>query len=118
MEYLVDHLNSFGITEIMTNLHYRPQDVISHFGGRLLYLYEKRLLGEEGTLRMATPWLNDYTVIMNGDTLTNLNILEMFRMAKGSPIRHMDKGIYAGTRIIKPYYSQGKEYLYENPSAK
>ena len=118
MEYLIEHLNSFGITEIMTNLHYRPQDVISHFGGRLIYLYEKRLLGEEGTLRAASPWFDNYTIVMNGDTLTNINISEMVRMARGNAVKYMDGEIYAGTRIIRSYYSLGKEFLYQDPRAK
>ena len=103
LQHLVEYLNSFGIYEIIVNLHHRPMDIVKHFGSKLFYFYEPKLLGEEGTLNAIAGWLNDYTVVMNGDTLTNINILDMFRIARGENIRFMVDGIYAGTRIIKPF---------------
>jgi len=118
LQYLVEHLNRFGITEIMINLHYRPMDIVKYFGNKFVYFYERRLLGEEGTLKAISPWLNDYTVVMNGDTLTNIDIISMFKMSDGESLKHMDGEIYTGTRIIKPYYSQTKEFLYHNKDVK
>lgn len=118
LQYLVEHLNKFGITEIMVNLHYRPMEIIKHFGSRLIYSYEPRLLGEEGTLKAVSPWFNDYTVVMNGDTLTNINILSMFDISGGESLRCTENGVYTGTRIIRPYYQQTRDYSYQNPDTK
>ena|SRR3990167_103052 len=117
LEHLVDHLNHFGIYEIIVNLHYLPEVIMKHFGERLLYSYEPKLLGEEGTIISLSRWIeNDFCVVMNGDTLTNLNINEMFRLSQGKNVKWMDKEVYAGTRIITPLYLLGNRdsSLYQN----
>jgi len=109
LEHLVEHLNHFGIYEIIVNLHYLPEVIMKHFGDRLLYSYDPKLLGEEGTIVSLSRWIErDYCVVMNGDTLTNLNINEMFRLSQGGNIKWMDGKTYAGTRIITPFYLLGK----------
>jgi len=74
LEHLVDHLNSFGITEIIVNLHHKPEKIYKYFGTRLLYFYEPKLLGEEETERRLKEWLGDKYIVMNGDTLTDIDI--------------------------------------------
>ncbi len=77
LERLVDHLNNYGITEIIVNLHYKPQAIYKYFGTRLLYFYEPKLLGEEETEKQLHSWLGTDYIIANGDTLTDLNINEL-----------------------------------------
>jgi NDP-sugar pyrophosphorylase family protein len=108
LEHLVFHLYKFGITQIMVNLHYKPKVIMDYFQTRLLYSYEPKLLGEEGTIQSLKHWLiNDYTVIMNGDTLTDIDIIQMFRWSGGKNIRSMESKIYTGTKIISPNYFIG-----------
>ena len=108
LEHLIFHLSKFGITQVMVNLHYKPEVIMKYFGTRLLYSYEPTLLGEEGTIRSLQRWMfNDYTVVMNGDTLTDININDMFRLSMGKNIKSMDGNIYTGTRIISPQYFFG-----------
>jgi len=108
LEHLVFHLYKFGISQIMVNLHYKPEVIMEYFGPRLLYSYEKKLLGEEGTITSLQNWLsNDYTVIMNGDTLTDVDIIDMFRWSQGKNIKSMAGEIYTGCKIIGPQYFMG-----------
>jgi len=110
LEHLIFHLSKFGINEIMVNLHYKPEKIMNYFGTRLLYSYEPQLLGEQSTIRSLARWLwKDYTVVMNGDTLTDINITEMFRLSGGHNIKHMDGKIYTGTKILSPAYFMGDQ---------
>ena len=107
LEHLVDHLNKFGITEIIVNLHYKPEVIMNYFGTRLLYFYEPRLLGEEGTLKALRPWFGkDCFVCMNGDTLTDVNFQVLLEITKIEGMTQefwdKEKEVYAGTRILHP----------------
>ena len=79
---------------------------------RVVYMYEPKLLGEEGTINklisLVPAVVNEYLVVINGDTLTHLDLSLMFRLSNGKSIRHMDKGVYAGVKILSPDYLQGK----------
>lgn len=117
LEHLADHLNKYGIYEIIVNLHYLPEKIMSYFGERFIYSYEPKLLGEEGTIISLNKWIEkDFCVVMNGDTLTNLNLNEMFMMSKGRNVKFMDGEVYAGTRIITPFHLLGnkKSAEYQN----
>lgn len=108
LEHLVDHLNRFGVRDIVVNLHYQPLKIMKHFGVRLKYTYEPILLGEELTVGSLKDWIaGEFLVVVNGDTLTNLNITRMFRLGGGRNVRFVDKGIYAGVKILGPNYYYG-----------
>ena len=110
LEHIVDHLNSYGITEIIVNTHYLPEKIYKHFGTRLLYSYEPELLGEEKTILSLKDWLGDRFIVCNGDTLTDVNLYKMMRFYPSC--RYMDGDVYAGTEIIhfnttpKKYYQE------------
>lgn len=108
LEHLVDYLNSWNVEKIIVNTHHKPLKIMEYFGTRLVYSYEPKLLGEEGTILSLKNWLmDDYTVVMNGDTLTNLNLAEMLKTSGGRNVRSMDGDIYTGTMIISPSYFEG-----------
>lgn len=103
LERLIDHLYSFGINDIVVNVRHKHNQIIKHFGTRLLYFYEPSLLGEQGTLNVLRPWLkDDYTILMNGDTLTNLDILDLVDRSHGQNVVAMDGNTPMGTKIIAP----------------
>jgi len=108
LEHLVDHLNSFGITEIIVNLHHLPEKIYQHFGTRLLYFYEPKLLGEERTERELQNWLGESYIVMNGDTLTDVDIGKMIVLSSNeeAEILSVDDGVYTGTRVGRKW--QGK----------
>lgn len=105
IDRIVDWLWQYGINDIIINLHYKPHKFIKHFGNRALYFYEPKLLGEEGTIYSLRHWIgNDYCLVINGDTLTNLDLNIMLDMTKGRNTKYMDGKVYAGYRIIPPGY--------------
>ena len=117
LEHIADYLNKYGIYEIIVNLHYLPEKIMNYFGTRFVYSYEPQLLGEEGTIVSLNQWIEkDYCLVVNGDTLTNLDINEMFKMSNGRNVKFMDGETYAGTRIITPFYLLGdkKSSSYQN----
>jgi len=105
LEHLVDHLNKYGITEIIVNLHYKPEVIMNYFGTRLLYFYEPKLLGELGTMWALRDWLNDdYWILQNGDTLNEVDIGMMKEKSQGlnciTEARDWNrKEVYMGTRV-------------------
>jgi len=108
LQHLVNYLHSYGIFEIVVNVHYKPEKIMGYFGSSLLYLYEPVLLGEVGTIDALAHWFkDDYTVVMNGDTLTTLNLTEMFTFSGGKNVKSMDGEVYTGTKILSPDYFSG-----------
>jgi len=105
LEHLVDHLNSFGITEIIVNLHHKPEKIYKYFGTRLLYFYEPKLLGAEKTeLELASgywlaPSYEDCSyIVLNGDTLTDIDINLMTK--DYSSVDSYDNGVYTGAKYV------------------
>ena len=121
LEYLVERLEVYGVNPIIVNTHHYPLKIMEHFGDRCLYTYEPKLLGEKGTIESLKHFLKrDFAIIMNGDTLTDLNLNTMFMMSKGKNIRYMDGDVYAGTKIINPeYFDNAPTFVnYQDASAK
>lgn len=101
LEHIVDKLSKVGITDIIINVHKNGDKIMQHFGTRLLYLYEPTLLGAEGTQKVLRNWLGDEYLVINGDTITNLD-LKWFLSLEGS-VRYVDAITthYAGTTLIR-----------------
>ncbi len=108
LEYIVDNFNKYGVTEIMVNVSYKPTQIMRHFGTRLVYLYEPEPLGELRTLRNAWNWLKkDVILAANGDTLTNVNIYDMYWehcRERAAMTAFMDGDVCAGTWLFSPAY--------------
>lgn len=101
LEHLVNHLNKHGITEIIVNVHKNYNKIFKYFGTRLLYLYEPTLLGEMGTINMVRGWLGTEFILMNGDTLTNVDITKMIdRAFSHQPAKFVKNGRYSGTMFF------------------
>jgi NDP-sugar pyrophosphorylase family protein len=116
LEYIINSLEYFGVNNLMINVHNKPEVFIKHFGKKILYFYESELLGEKKTLERINElypyFTNDFLLIRNGDTITNLDVLDMFRKSNGKSIRHVDKnGVYAGTSILAPDYFKGNKKM-------
>jgi NDP-sugar pyrophosphorylase family protein len=102
-----------GITDLVLNLHHRPESITasvgdgSDMGARVRYTWEQPVLGSAGGPRRALPLLVDGAaqstgtsssaietfVIVNGDTLTNVDLAAMSR-------RHAESGALVTMALI------------------
>lgn len=78
---ILERLRAQDIRNAVLNLHHRPEDVAaavgdaSDLGLRVRYSWEPRLLGSAGGVRRALPLLDaEHLVIINGDSLTDLDV--------------------------------------------
>ena len=113
LEHLADYLNDYGINEIFVNLHYKPMTIMKYFKDRFIYVYENDLSGETGAIQklmtVCPSILYDYLVVMNGDTLTNLDLPEMYKASNGISIKSVDGQVYTGCKILSPSYMRGED---------
>lgn len=79
--YVAEYLASYGISEIMVNLHHRPESVRealgdgSRFGVALSYIDEPVILGTSGALDNARSFFEDGTlVVVNGKLVTDIDL--------------------------------------------
>jgi len=81
-------LVSHGFTDLVVNLHHKPQTIAAalgdgrDLGARIRYSWEDPVLGSAGGPRHAVPLLLDSTgertaLVVNGDTLTNVDLAAM-----------------------------------------
>ena len=75
---ILDQLARAGVSDVVVNLHHRPETVtraVGHGGAsgvRVRYSWEPAVLGSAGGPRQALPLLGSRFLIVNGDTLTDL----------------------------------------------
>src|SRR6185436_7619074 len=81
VERVLDWLRREGATDLVLNLHHRPQTIAAvvgdgaHLGVRVRYSWEQPLLGSAGGPRRALELLQaSRFIIVNGDTLTNVDL--------------------------------------------
>jgi NDP-sugar pyrophosphorylase family protein len=97
-------LAAAGVRDLVLNLHHRPATITSRIGDghdlgvRVRYSWEQPVLGSAGGPRRALPLLTDGDastfLIVNGDTLTNLDLQAMIA-------RHRDSGALVTMALIK-----------------
>jgi mannose-1-phosphate guanylyltransferase len=97
-------LVSHGVRDLVLNLHHKPESITatvgdgSDLGARVRYSWESPVLGSAGGPRHALPLVLDSTsdatfVLVNGDTLTNVDLPAMVR-------RHRDSGALVTMAVI------------------
>jgi mannose-1-phosphate guanylyltransferase/mannose-1-phosphate guanylyltransferase/phosphomannomutase len=75
MEHIVDLLDRHGFEEVIANLHYFPDTIREHFGGRLEYRFEPELLGTAGGVRACAEFFGDEPfLVISGDALTDIDL--------------------------------------------
>ena len=90
--YVAEYLAHFGCTEVVVNLHHRPQSVRKalgdghQFGVNLHYVEEPLILGTSGAIDNARALLDGETfVVVNGKIITSIDLdaaLETHRRRK------------------------------------
>jgi NDP-sugar pyrophosphorylase family protein len=90
LRHQLDLLATADIHEIVFSVAYRPELVQAVFGdGRALgkrihYAVEDTPLGTGGAVRNAVPYLDETTVVFNGDVLTDVDLPAVVRMHRAS----------------------------------
>ena len=84
IERVLDGLRAQQITDVVLNLHHRPETIAAvvgdgaHLGLRVRYSWEEPILGSAGGPRHALPLLeSDPFAIVNGDTLSQVDLRAM-----------------------------------------
>jgi NDP-sugar pyrophosphorylase family protein len=83
--YVAEYLASFGVDEIVVNLHHRPESVRkalgdgNQFGVKLHYVEEPEILGTSGALDNAREFFSGETfVVVNGKIITDIDLSKAF----------------------------------------
>jgi mannose-1-phosphate guanylyltransferase len=78
--YQIETLRGAGITDITLSLSYQPSKIEQllgdggDFGVRLKYTTEPQPMGTAGAYKFAAEFINEPTVVFNGDVLTDLDL--------------------------------------------
>jgi mannose-1-phosphate guanylyltransferase len=92
LEHLIILCKLHGISDIIINLHYKPQIITNYFGdGRkwgvnIEYSHEvNQIMGGAGALKHAEELLGgEQFIVLNGDVMTNINLSEMVNFHKNN----------------------------------
>lgn len=86
IEYQFELLKKHGIKEVILSVCTMPEKVKkavgdgSRYGMKVKYAFETEPLGTGGAIRNCLNYLDDTTLILNGDILTDINITDMVRL--------------------------------------
>ena len=86
--FQIDHIKRAGITEIILSLSYQPrkiEDIIGDgmkYGVVMRYTHEDLPRGTAGALKEAENLIDDTTIVLNGDVLTDTDLLDVIRYHK------------------------------------
>jgi len=93
LEYTISHLAKSGISNIIINLHYLPEKIISYFesgrkwGVNIAYSREDTPLGTAGAVKKAGKFLNDYDdfLVLYGDIVCTQDYIKLYDFHKSRP---------------------------------
>lgn len=85
LEYIISHLAQQGFTQIIVNLHFKPEQIRDYFkdgtrwGVKIQYSYEAELLGTAGALMKVASFLRqgDLFLAQYGDVLIDQDLKKM-----------------------------------------
>ncbi|PJI09027.1 MULTISPECIES: sugar phosphate nucleotidyltransferase [Clostridium] len=88
IQYIIELLKKYDITEIGITLQYLSDEITSYFGNgkkfgvNLQYFIEKSPLGTAGSVRSAEDFLDETFVVVSGDALTDINLTKVLQYHK------------------------------------
>jgi NDP-sugar pyrophosphorylase family protein len=91
VEYTVEWLKRYGISDIAMNLHYYFEVIVDYFGDGskwivdITYSREEELLGTAGAIKRLEWFFDDAFLVIYGDNLSDCNISKLadFHHSKG-----------------------------------
>lgn len=83
IDWVYENLKKYGVKnkDIYINVYHLPEQIISN-ARPATYLWEKWLSGTAGILKKVEEDLSDPFIVVNGDTISNVNITEMMKLHK------------------------------------
>lgn len=83
IDYNVERLFSFGITNISVTVNYLAEQLEEHFaepyeGVKIQTVKEPKFLGTIGSIRFVEKFYNDTILVMNSDLFTNINYEDFY----------------------------------------
>ncbi len=90
LRHQLDMLTQAGVSDVVFSLAYRPERIEAVFGdGRshgkhIRYVVEETPLGTGGAVKNAEPYLDDVTIVFNGDVLTDVDLAGVVREHRAS----------------------------------
>jgi NDP-sugar pyrophosphorylase family protein len=89
LEHLILEIKKHGVKEVILGLGYKAEVVQGYFGDekngiKFGYSIEKEFLGTGGALKFAEAMLDNKFLMMNGDTLMDINLTEMAKLHEKS----------------------------------
>lgn len=88
LEYEINNLREFGITDIIITVHYRSEKIIGYFGDgknfgvNISYLTEENPLGTGGAVWKLQDELQDDFLLINGDLIFDINFKKLIEFHK------------------------------------
>jgi NDP-sugar pyrophosphorylase family protein len=85
LEHTVAVLRSYGVTDLMINLHHLPESVMDHFGDgsklgvRIRYSLEPQLLGTAGAVKNVEQFFDGPFFVWYGDNLSSCHLDSLWR---------------------------------------
>jgi len=85
MEHILGLLRSHGFEDVIVTVAFLPQAIRSYFGDgeslglNLEYSVEDSPLGTAGSVRLASPRLDETFVVISGDALCDIDLTELVR---------------------------------------
>lgn len=85
IEYVIRHLSSHNVKEIVLALGYKPDCITDYFGDasqlgiKLIYSVESEPLGTAGAVKNAEKHIEDTVFVLNGDVFTDINLTDMLQ---------------------------------------
>ncbi|MCX7940781.1 MAG: NDP-sugar synthase [Elusimicrobiota bacterium] len=86
--HLMNNLKSYGIKEVVVNLHYQPEFIKSFlldgtsWGIRINYSYEPKLLGTAGGVKIKQYFFDKTFIVLSGDGLSDINLSKLIKFHK------------------------------------
>jgi len=83
LEHLIWNLKRHGIRKILLSVGYLANRIQEHFGDgsdfgvSIEYVVEDSPAGTGGALKLAADWLDEWAFVLNGDTLFDINYLDL-----------------------------------------
>ena len=85
IDYLINFLKHQGFKKFLILSHYRNEKFINHFKNskeNTKIIFEKKKLGTGGAIKHAYKYLDSEFIVINGDTIFDINIRDLIFNAK------------------------------------
>jgi NDP-sugar pyrophosphorylase family protein len=86
LEHNIERLKSYGVTDIIINLHYQPESITAHFGDGsrfgvdITYSFEPELLGTAGAVKQVDARFDAPFFVWYGDNLSDCRLDRLWQL--------------------------------------